>query len=311
MKNSLISWCHHTLNSWVGCAKVSAECKNCYAAAIDKRAGNDFSMRRRTKRFRADAIRFNKEAESAGKMAIVFSNSMSDVFDPTVPREWRDDVWDVVRSTPNLYWMLVTKRPHLILERNMLPDDWGNGYHNVWLGTTCGSLKRYRCRHTKRMMTGEDRVKALQAIPCTVRFISAEPLLEDVSNIDLKGIHWVAVGGESGPEWDHEGRFMSLNDAMKLHDRCKRAGIRFLFKQVSHVHSERGRNALSLHLARRDRKLIDPMTCELIAEYPAIADGKLMSFPAPGPKARFSRSEYHDYLKQPLVGGKLVQIATK
>jgi protein gp37 len=292
-KDTKISWAHHTVNWWTGCSKVSAECKNCYAEALVKRMGRSFADRKmRVAAAMKEAYAYDAQAKALGKRAIVFTNSLADFFDPAADTE-RDAIWEVIRRTPNLYWMILTKRPHLIAKR--LPSDWGDGWENVWLGTTCGSKKAYRCDHTGALMTPLDRVKALQAIPCRVRFISAEPLLEDISAIDLTGIHWIAAGGESGPEWNYADRRMNIAHAAALYEKCKAEGIRFLFKQASHQFTERGINALNLYRAEQVGERIDSKTCELIREYPVEADGKLMQFNPPGPSARFSMSDWRDY----------------
>ncbi|MDE1161910.1 MAG: DUF5131 family protein [Acidobacteriaceae bacterium] len=293
-KGTKISWAHHTVNWWIGCGKVSAECKNCYAESlIENRMGKSFAERHyRIEAAMKEAYSYDAEAKAAGKRAIVFTNSLSDFFDPAADAN-RAAAWAAIKNTPNLYWMILTKRPHLIADR--LPADWGDGWENVWLGTTCGSKKPYKCLHTGMIMTPIDRVTALQAIPCRVRFISAEPLLTDISDIDLTGIDWVAVGGESGREWNYADRMMDITNAAKLYDRCKQEEIRFLFKQASHQFTERGINALNLYLAEQYGERLDPMRCELIREYPAEADGKLMEFSPPGAKARFSLSDWRDY----------------
>jgi hypothetical protein len=121
--------------------------------------------------------------------ARVFCASHADVFDNQVPAEWRADLFDLIRATPWLDWMLLTKRPQNI--RKMLPPDWGAGWRNVWLGVTA-----------ENQVEANRRLKLLRAIPAALRFVSAEPLLERV-RLDLDGIHWVIGGGESGRERRH------------------------------------------------------------------------------------------------------------
>jgi len=226
----------------------------------------------------------------------VFTLSMGDFFDPAGD-DIRPEVWKVIRDTPWLDWMILTKRPQLIADR--LPDDWGeHGWDNVWLGTTCGSRKKYRCEHTGVWMTPFDRVDILRKIPARVRFISAEPLLEDISDLDLTGIHWVAAGGESGPEWNLPDRKMNIAWAANLYERCVANDVAFLFKQVSARKSEQGVNALNLYLAERDGKRIDPGTCELIRNWPVQhIDHELMPFDEVGPThpSRFSRFDWKAY----------------
>lgn len=114
----------------------------------------------------------------------VFCASLTDFFiqdaDP-----WRDEAWKVIRECPNLDFLILTKRPSLIPSR--LPADWRNGYPNVWLGTTCGVRSSY------------PRIDDLCSVPAIVRFVSAEPLLESLSDIDLGGVHWLIAGGSRAP----------------------------------------------------------------------------------------------------------------
>lgn len=287
MKNTVISWAHHTINWWTGCTKVSAECRNCYAESIEKRAGKNFALRKPTAYAFQAARRYNEDAGLAGKRAIVFTNSMSDFFDPAMD-EARADIWKAIAAAPNLYWLILTKRPHLIPER--LPADWGHtGWENVWLGTTCGSTQRYRCEYTQQWMTPLDRVDVLRSIPARVRFVSAEPLLTDIApRMTLDGIGWVAVGGESGREWRYADRHMRIEWAANLYRKCWERDVRFLFKQASQRFTERGINALALQLGKHTGDGVVPETCDLIRQYPRIADGQLMPFREPDTKQRFT-----------------------
>ena len=95
-------------------------------------------------------------------------------------------MWEIIRATPHLDWQLLTKRPGNI--PGMLPADWNAGYDNVWLGVTVENKR-----------SGLRRLAQLRAIPAKIRFLSVEPLLEDLGVLDLAGIHWVIIGGESGP----------------------------------------------------------------------------------------------------------------
>jgi protein gp37 len=110
---------------------------------------------------------------------------MCDVFDHEAPEETRYRLFELIRHTPHLDWQLLTKRPENF--SRYLPADWGNGYANVWLGSTI-----------------EDRERAAKSIPILrdtaahIRFVSAEPLLEDLGELDLSGIQWLIAGGESG-----------------------------------------------------------------------------------------------------------------
>lgn len=209
---TIIAWTERTWNPWRGCTKISPGCKNCYMFVAQERYGRDPSVVVRTKTWR-DPLKWQKAAQAEGRTERVFTCSWSDWFhrdaDP-----WRDEAWAIVRRCPNLVFQILTKRPEDILER--LPTDWGEGYANVWLGVSCED----RCY-------GLPRIDLLRSVPAAIRFLSIEPLLEDVGPINLQGIDWVIVGGESGPGW----RPMEHAWARSIRDQCHAAGVPFFFKQ--------------------------------------------------------------------------------
>jgi protein gp37 len=128
--------------------------------------------------------------------------------------EWRDDLWALIRATPNLDWLLLTKRPQNLVK--YLPADWGGGYPNVWIGCTAENQAEY-----------DRRKPALLAIPAVVRFLSMEPLLGPVDMGDMTGLHWIITGGENGPKYRH-----AEPDWFRgLRDQCAMSGVPFLFKQ--------------------------------------------------------------------------------
>jgi protein gp37 len=218
MEFSNINWTDHTWNPWVGCRHVSAECDHCYADfLVTKRMGKDFEAITRTKTWR-DPIKWNSRApklqDDLGRRVRVFCASLTDFFIQDAD-EWRDEAWKVIRDCSNLDFLILTKRPRLIPSR--LPADWGTGYPNVWLGTTCGVRSSY------------PRIDDLRKVPAVVRFISAEPLLESLHDIDLTGIDWLIAGGESGSGF----RQMKDEWALELRDRCRELGVAFHFKQHS------------------------------------------------------------------------------
>jgi protein gp37 len=214
MENSNISWTDNTWNPWIGCRHVSAECDHCYAdAAVTRRMKLDFNDVHLSQTWR-DPLKWNREAQKSGQRSRVFCASYSDFFIQDADA-WRDEAWKLIRECSNLDWQILTKRPQLIMAR--LPKDWGNGWPNVWLGTTCGVRSSY------------SRVDALRNIPAAVRFISAEPLLESLHDINLTGYHWLIVGGESGPAF----RPMCDEWAAELRDICTRQQVGFFFKQHS------------------------------------------------------------------------------
>ncbi len=204
-----------SMSFWVGCQPVSEGCAHCYARASLKRSIFDPNKVALTKSWRAKPLSLQKAALEAGQVWKVFACVRSDFFHPDAD-QWRPDVWAVIKDTPNLIWELLTKRPQFIAER--LPSDWGSGYPNVWLGVTV-EMKKYL-----------GRMDTLRTIPAAVRYVMAEPLLEDLTpeiEKHLDGFSWLMAGGESGPHF----RPMNEQWARNLRDVCKMHGIPFYFKQ--------------------------------------------------------------------------------
>lgn len=189
-KNTEILWTDSTFNPWTGCRKIAPGCDNCYAERDDHRFGDHWSpgseYKQRVPSYWHQPTVWNKNALKLGKRQKVFCGSMCDWADSNAPQEIRDDLWDLIRATPMLDWQLLTKRAKNI--EKYLPQDWGSGYDNVWLGVTVEDKKH-----------GLPRIDILREISAKIRFLSVEPLLEDLGFIDLEGIGWVIVGGESGP----------------------------------------------------------------------------------------------------------------
>jgi protein gp37 len=262
-ENSAIEWTDHTFNPWVGCTKVSPACVRCYAEAWAKRTGQDnlwAGKRRRTSEANwKQPIIWNRKAKAAGVRAKVFCASLADVFDNQVPDGWRVDLWRLIEQTPDLDWLLLTKRPQnagrMIVEarRALLGADVEDRHlewpwPNVWLGTTVDNQAE-----------ADRRIPHLLATPARVRFLSCEPLLGPVNltriqmplrwgtylHDTLTGLHydhhgrlrhsdyppesiqWVICGGESGPG----ARPMHPDWARALRDECKDADVPFFFKQ--------------------------------------------------------------------------------
>ena len=159
MRKTFIQWCDYTQNFWWGCIKLGIECARCYLYRIVH--GNGGSGRNI---FRMGDKKFY-EALYWKEPGRVFTCSMSDFFLQEADA-WRDDAWDVIRRTPWLTWLILTKRPERI--KQCLPDDWGNGWNNVWLGVSVGIQESFH------------RAKTLADIPAKIRFISAEPLLDEL-----------------------------------------------------------------------------------------------------------------------------------
>jgi protein gp37 len=218
MEFTNINWTDHTQNFWIGCRHVGPECDHCFADfLVTNRMGKDFGVIWRTKTWR-DPLKWNRLAPELaaklGRRVRVFTSSLTDFFIQDADN-WRTEAWEIIRQCQNLDFLILTKRPKLIPSR--LPTDWGIGWPNVWLGVTCGARVSYPS------------LNALRSIPARVRFISAEPLLESLADIDLTGYRWLIAGGESGPKY----RPMDEDWARELRDKCLALKIGFHFKQHS------------------------------------------------------------------------------
>jgi protein gp37 len=218
-KFSKIGWTDNTMNFWVGCTKVSEECRNCYIAPIMKRSGRKpFGGPILTaENYWKQPYIWNKEAISSGVRLLVFTCSMSDFFHRGADA-WRPAAWDVIRECTQLDWLILTKRPELIKDR--LPPDWGVGYGNAWLGVSVGVVGTMH------------RVNTLKQIPAVIRFISAEPLIERLNfGPHLDGsIHWIISGCESDQPGG-ETRPMDLEWVRQIDRDCRAAGVAHFFKQ--------------------------------------------------------------------------------
>jgi protein gp37 len=220
-----IQWCHHTFNPWIGCQKVSPGCDHCYAEAQNSfrkwngGAWGPHSPRKRTSEsYWKQPWRWAIQAAERQERRRVFCASLADVFDNKAPEGARDDLFHMIRHTPTLDWLLLTKRPDNI--RKMLPTDWDNGYGNVWLGVTAEDQKHY-----------DRRWSLLRNIPAAVRFISYEPALGPLKITGHWGQRpdWIICGGESGPK----ARYMEPQWAYALRDECRRLDVSFFMKQMT------------------------------------------------------------------------------
>lgn len=210
--SSRIEWTEQTWNPTIGCTKVSPGCKHCYAETLARRL-QAMGLDAYRNGFRLNLLPDRlDEPKRRKKATIYFVNSMSDLFHERIPDSFLDDVMAVIGSTPQHRYQILTKR-HERLARyfatRAVPS-------NVWLGVSVENR-----RH------GVPRIDALRQVPAKIRFLSCEPLLEDLGALDLTDIHWVIVGGESGPK----ARPMQPEWARAIRRQCDAQGATFFFKQ--------------------------------------------------------------------------------
>lgn len=209
---SKIEWTEATWNPAVGCTKISPGCQNCYAETMARRLkamgangyANGFKLTLLPERL-SDPVERRKPT-------IYFVNSMSDLFHENVPDTYIGRVFDVMKQSPQHTFQVLTKRAERL-------GKFFRAYHastNAWLGVTVENR-----RH------GIPRINQLRKVKAHVRFLSIEPLLEDLGELDLAGIHWVIVGGESGPK----ARPMKLEWVMNIKRQCEKQNVAFFFKQ--------------------------------------------------------------------------------
>lgn len=202
-----IEWTDKTWNPTTGCNKVSPGCTHCYAEAITKRFPNNFSngFELTLHPERLDAPRRWR------KPSRIFVNSMSDLFHDRVPLDFIQSVFSVIHSTPWHIYQILTKRHERLLElapQLTFPE-------NLWMGV---SVENQDYVH---------RVEYLRQVPASVRFLSCEPLLGGLE-LNLEGIHWVIVGGESGQRY----RPLDIQWVRDIQKQCEKEQVAFFFKQV-------------------------------------------------------------------------------
>lgn len=217
-EHSDIAWTDATINFWIGCTELSPACDNCYARIMAERYGwatwGHGQPRYKTKGAIATARKLQRKAEREGRRIKVFSNSLSDFGDAEVPDEWRDKVASIWDETPLLDWLILTKRPNVtrkFFARQPLRP-------NVAIGTTI---------ENRAMLAA--RLPLLRQTPAARRFLSIEPLLEDLGELDLTGIDWVITGAESG----HKARNCDIEWVRSLRDQCVSSGVAFFYKQAA------------------------------------------------------------------------------
>jgi protein gp37 len=208
---SHIEWTEMTWNPVTGCTKVTQGCKHCYAERMAKRL-HVMGSARYANGFKPTLHWDLLDVPTRWKRSrIIFVNSMSDLFQDAVPLDFIRAAFETMRQCPQHTFQILTKRSGRL--RQLASSlAWAP---NVWMGVSVENHK----------VVG--RIADLQQIPAAVRFLSCEPLLGPLEDLPLSGIHWVIVGGESGPK----ARPMSATWVDGIHRQCRRAGVPFFFKQ--------------------------------------------------------------------------------
>ena len=224
-EHSKIEWTEATWNPITGCTKISEGCRHCYAATLAHRL-HAMGNPRYTNEFKVtihnDLI---KKPLTWKKSQMVFVNSMSDLFHEDVPDDVILDIFNTMNFCPQHTFQVLTKRPERLRGLNS-KIKWTD---NIWMGVT---------------IEGPDylyRADLLRESGAKIKFISAEPLLDDISGIDLNGIDWIIVGGESGPG----SRPMKKEWVISLQNVAKEQGTAFFFKQWGGVNKKKAGNLLN------------------------------------------------------------------
>lgn len=224
MAETHIEWTDATWNPVVGCTIVTAGCTHCYAMemarrleamGVDKYRG--LTRRSGSRTIWKGVVREDRDALkipfSWKKPRKIFVNSMSDLFHEKVSDAFIGAVWQVMADTPHHNYQILTKRPERMA--TIVSEKIGKVLPNVWLGTSVESAAVL------------DRIDHLRDVPAAIRFISFEPLIGPVGNVDLTDVQWAIVGGESG----RAARPIQESWIDEIHDQCVQQGTRFFFKQ--------------------------------------------------------------------------------
>jgi protein gp37 len=209
---SKIEWTEQTWNPATGCTKISAGCKHCYAEVMANRLKamhtkgyeNGFELSIHLERLNQPLNR--------KKPTIYFVNSMSDLFHELIEDSFIEQVFSVIEQAQQHQFQILTKRAERLADffaNRTLPN-------NAWIGVTVENKK-----------DGLKRIDYLRKVSAKIRFLSCEPLLEDLGNIDLTNIHWVIVGGESGAN----ARPMQVSWVENIQEQCRQQNVQFFFKQ--------------------------------------------------------------------------------
>jgi len=207
-----IEWTEQTWNPSAGCTKISAGCQNCYAETMAIRL-QAIGVKGYENGFKFNIVpcRLNDPLKKK-KPTVFFVNSMSDIFHKDMPLDYLDKIFNVIEQTPQHTYQILTKRADRMLEY----FSHRKVSENIWLGVTVENKKE-----------GLPRIDFLRNIKASVLFLSIEPLLEDLGEINLSNIDWVIVGGESG----NKARPMAKEWVLNIKQQCEKNDVAFFFKQ--------------------------------------------------------------------------------
>ncbi len=218
-QNSSIEWTEATWNPVTGCTKISPGCKFCYAERMAKRL-KAMGQERYRDGFRVTLQPDVVEAPLRWrKPRVIFVNSMSDLFHQSVPPDFITQCFDVMKRCPQHTFRVLTKRATRLAQLAPVLE-WPD---NVWMGVSVENADYV------------SRIDELRTVPAAVRFLSVEPLIGPIEDLPLDGIHWVIVGGESGPG----ARPMEEDWVLSIRDQCRAADVPFFFKQWGGVNKKR------------------------------------------------------------------------
>ena len=253
---SKIEWTEQTWNPTVGCTKISPGCKHCYAEAMAKRLNamgtpgyeNGFSLTILPERLN-DPVKRKKPT-------VFFVNSMSDLFHERVPDDYIDKVFETIALTPYHTYQILTKRAARMARYFRTRSVPGN----AWLGVSVED-RQY----------GVPRIDHLRKVPASIRFLSVEPLLSDVGELDLTDILWVIVGGESGPK----ARPMKTEWAEAVREQCNEQGVAFFFKQWGGWGADGKRRAKAANGRELNGRTWDEMPATMIHRIESVGSAPL------------------------------------
>ena len=226
MSTTKIEWTESTWNPITGCTKITSGCKFCYAEVMARRLKamgqekyrNGFELTLHPQTL--------QEPYSWKKSKMIFVNSMSDLFHKDIPIEYIQKVFRVIKENPQHVFQVLTKRADIL--RYYDSEGWLEWPHNLWMGVTVESIDVIH------------RIENLRNTNARVKFLSCEPLLSPLEDINLKGIDWVIVGGESG----RTPRPMKEEWVVDIKEQCQKANVAFYFKQWGGINKKKSGSAL-------------------------------------------------------------------